>query len=160
MVYKGMMKLWRTIYKVREHKREWWFYGQRNVACCNNKHNNRCGCHCTAQLPSFTCRRIPYPHRRNIHHRIPLMKAQQTTYKKAKQAVIFVIGATLILIGFAFSFLPGPGIVLVIGGLIIFAGEFIWAEKLLHKVRHKIENNSIGEKLKLHDRIERFHRAQ
>jgi len=88
------------------------------------------------------------------------MSAQQITYKKAKQGVIFVGGATLILLGFAFFFLPGPGIVLVIVGLIILAGEFVWAKKLLKQMRHKIENNPIGEKLKLHERMKRFHRTQ
>ena len=58
-------------------------------------------------------------------------------FKQAKRVVIFVIGVTLLLVGFAFFFLPGPGIVLVILALVILASEFVWAKRLLKKVKSK-----------------------
>ncbi len=45
------------------------------------------------------------------------------------------IGGTLVGLGLLFMVLPGPGIPMVILGLIILATEFAWAERLLHRVR-------------------------
>ncbi len=45
------------------------------------------------------------------------------------------VGATLVVVGLIFMVLPGPGIPLVILGLIVLATEFAWAEAVLHRVR-------------------------
>jgi uncharacterized protein (TIGR02611 family) len=57
------------------------------------------------------------------------------TVKQAKKLIIAVIGFTVLLIGLAMIVLPGPAIVVIPIGLGILATEFIWARRLLRKVK-------------------------
>ncbi|MDP2288188.1 MAG: PGPGW domain-containing protein [Actinomycetota bacterium] len=50
-------------------------------------------------------------------------------------AGVAVVGGTLVLIGLVLLVLPGPGIPLLIIGLVILATEFAWAESLLQRVK-------------------------
>jgi len=50
------------------------------------------------------------------------------TIKQARKLVISVIGFTVLLIGLAMVFLPGPAFVIIPIGLGILATEFIWAK--------------------------------
>ena len=59
--------------------------------------------------------------------------------RHTKRVVIAVIGSTVILIGFAFFVLPGPGLLIVIIGLAVLATEFAWAQGLLYKARENYE---------------------
>ena len=56
-----------------------------------------------------------------------------------RRAVIFVIGATVCLIGVVLFFTPGPAIVVIPVGLMILATEFAWAKVILKKVKERIE---------------------
>ena len=49
---------------------------------------------------------------------------------------VAIIGGTFVAIGVILLFLPGPGIAFIILGLAILATEFVWAEALLHRVKH------------------------
>lgn len=53
----------------------------------------------------------------------------------ARKVVAFVIGGTLLLIGLALLFLPGPGTVVGGVGLAILATEFVWARWLFKQIR-------------------------
>lgn len=68
------------------------------------------------------------------------------TLKKAKQVVIAIIGFTVLAIGIAMIVLPGPALIVIPVGLGILATEFIWARRLLHDVKQRIQkirnNNS------------------
>lgn len=46
-----------------------------------------------------------------------------------------IVGGTLVVLGLVFMVLPGPGIPLLVLGLVILASEFAWAEVVLHHVR-------------------------
>jgi tellurite resistance protein TerC len=73
------------------------------------------------------------------------------TLRKAKRLVIAVIGFTILLIGVAMIVLPGPAFIVIPIGLGILATEFVWAKKLLKKVKEKIDkgrNNFRGLKSK------------
>jgi uncharacterized protein (TIGR02611 family) len=48
-----------------------------------------------------------------------------------KKAVIFVVGVAVILAGIAMLVLPGPGILVIIVGLLILSTEFDWAQHWL-----------------------------
>lgn len=54
-----------------------------------------------------------------------------------KKIIVVMFGFTVLIIGVALLVLPGPGIPVVIFGLIILAGEFVWARKLLKKVKEE-----------------------
>lgn len=65
----------------------------------------------------------------------------------ARRIVILVIGLTLILFGIVMLVTPGPGWLLIFGGLGILALEFVWARRLLKKLKaagHEVRHNVFG----------------
>ncbi len=61
------------------------------------------------------------------------------TYKAARKILIALVGFTVIAIGLAMLVLPGPGILVIVGGLAILAIEFAWAERYLNKAKTHYE---------------------
>lgn len=59
------------------------------------------------------------------------------TARPAKRLIKIVVGFTLLLLGVAMWFTPGPGWAAVIAGLAILAAEFVWARRLLNKLKEK-----------------------
>jgi len=59
--------------------------------------------------------------------------------KKLKRLIVAIFGITLLIIGIAMIVLPGPAIVVIPLALGILATEFVWARRLLHKVRERID---------------------
>jgi len=57
--------------------------------------------------------------------------------KTARQVVIAVVGSAVVLAGVAMILLPGPAIVIVPAGLAILATEFIWARRLLSRMKRQ-----------------------
>lgn len=58
---------------------------------------------------------------------------------KVKLVLVAVIGSAVTLVGVALLALPGPGFLLVAGGLAILATQFAWARKPLRYAQHKAE---------------------
>lgn len=50
-----------------------------------------------------------------------------------KKIVVAIMGGTVVLIGLAMLVLPGPGLVVILGGVAILATEFIWARRWMNK---------------------------
>ena len=46
-----------------------------------------------------------------------------------------VIGTTAVVLGVIMLVLPGPGLLVIIGGLAILGSEFLWARRLMRKVK-------------------------
>jgi tellurite resistance protein TerC len=61
------------------------------------------------------------------------------TFGQAIRLIIIVSGFTVLIIGVAILVLPGPAVVFIPVGLAILATEFIWARKLLNKVKERIQ---------------------
>lgn len=59
--------------------------------------------------------------------------------KYARKIVIATVGASLLVIGVILIILPGPGLLLILAGLLVLSVEFAWAERHVHKVRSKVE---------------------
>ena len=59
------------------------------------------------------------------------------TLKQARRLVVAVVGFTVVLIGVIMFVTPGPAIVVIPLGLGILATEFVWARKLLKRVKEK-----------------------
>ena len=53
----------------------------------------------------------------------------------ARKLVVMVIGGTVLAIGVVMIVAPGPAFVVIPAGLAILATEFIWARRLLKRVR-------------------------
>ena len=61
------------------------------------------------------------------------------TLKKVRRLIIGVVGVTILLIGIALLVLPGPAFIVIPIGLGLLATEFVWARRLLKKVKAQIE---------------------
>ena len=53
----------------------------------------------------------------------------------ARKVAVAVIGSTVLALGIALIVLPGPAFVVIPLGLAILATEFLWARRLLRRVR-------------------------
>ena len=60
------------------------------------------------------------------------------TLKQAKRLIVIVVGFTLLLAGIAMIVLPGPAFIVIPLALAILATEFVWARRLLNKVKSAI----------------------
>jgi hypothetical protein len=60
------------------------------------------------------------------------------TLGQAKRVIVILVGFTILLGGVAMLALPGPAILVIPLGLAILAGEFVWARRLLDRVKSKI----------------------
>jgi tellurite resistance protein TerC len=65
-----------------------------------------------------------------------LLDLAEQAWKKAKRLVIFVIGSSVVLVGVAMIFLPGPAFLVIPAGLAILATEFLWARRLLQRMKN------------------------
>lgn len=59
--------------------------------------------------------------------------------RRARQVVVFILGFSVVLIGLALIFLPGPALVVIPAGLAILGIEFAWARRWLARVRAMAE---------------------
>lgn len=66
------------------------------------------------------------------------------TVKGARRIVILVIGSTVVLIGITMIVLPGPAVVVIPAGLAILATEFLWARRLLQRLRREARTLAEG----------------
>ncbi len=55
------------------------------------------------------------------------------------QVLVGVVGTLVVATGLVLVPLPGPGWLIVLGGLAIWAIEFAWARNLLNFTRHRLE---------------------
>jgi uncharacterized protein (TIGR02611 family) len=58
-------------------------------------------------------------------------------------------GVALLIAGVAMLVLPGPGWLTIFGGLALLAGEFLWARKLLDRLKDGA--SWIGRRIKVQD---------
>jgi len=76
------------------------------------------------------------------------MEINQTwpkTIRQARRLIILVVGLTLLLCGGIMLITPGPGVLLILAGLSVLAIEFVWARRLLKKIKAK--SNELGREI-------------
>ena len=61
------------------------------------------------------------------------------TIRQARKLIVFVVGLTLLLCGVVMLVTPGPGLLLILAGLGLLAVKFVWARRLLRKIKAKGE---------------------
>ena len=54
---------------------------------------------------------------------------------RVMRAVKVVVGFTLLVLGVLMLVLPGPGWVVIAMGLAVLAGEYVWARRMLDRVK-------------------------
>jgi uncharacterized protein (TIGR02611 family) len=60
------------------------------------------------------------------------------TLDEAKRVIKIVIGFSILVVGIAMLAVPGPAVIVIPIGLAIVSTEFLWARKLLDKVKLRI----------------------
>jgi drug/metabolite transporter (DMT)-like permease len=60
------------------------------------------------------------------------------TLQQARRLIKIVFGVTLLIAGVAMLVLPGPGIVVIAFALAVLGGEYIWARRLLQRMKESI----------------------
>ncbi|MEU2615047.1 TIGR02611 family protein [Micromonospora sp. NPDC007271] len=76
--------------------------------------------------------------RGRVHTTLDLIRANPTGRITLKIAVA-IVGAIIVTVGIALIPLPGPGWLIVIAGLGVWAVEFIWARRLLTFTRRNVQ---------------------
>jgi tellurite resistance protein TerC len=59
--------------------------------------------------------------------------------RAVKTIVTTVVGFTVIAVGTALLVLPGPGLVVIALGLLILSAEFVWAKRLLDRMKDEAQ---------------------
>src|SRR5262245_3391282 len=91
----------------------------------------------TLRVHFSNLRRAPFHSSRICDYTSPSMfdklrnRLSELGARQIKRAVILVVGATVLLIGVAMLVLPGPGLLVLLGGLAILGVEFEWARRWL-----------------------------
>jgi Putative transmembrane protein (PGPGW) len=67
------------------------------------------------------------------------------SFPTPRKIIVAVLGSTILALGIALIVLPGPAVVVIPLGLTILATEFLWARRLLRRVKHDT-NGLLGEK--------------
>lgn len=59
------------------------------------------------------------------------------TMQQAKRLMKIILGFTLLVLGAVMVFTPGPGWLIMLLGLGVLAAEFMWARKLLDRMKEQ-----------------------
>ncbi|RIL05963.1 MAG: tellurium resistance protein TerC [Proteobacteria bacterium] len=62
----------------------------------------------------------------------------KVTLQTARKIIVLAVGSTLILLGAAMIVLPGPATVVIPLGLAVLGTEFVWARRLLNRLREEV----------------------
>ena len=68
-----------------------------------------------------------------------LERLAMVSVRQARRIVVLTVGSTVLLLGVTMLVLPGPGILVIWGGLAVLALEFVWARRWLVRVREVYE---------------------
>ncbi len=60
------------------------------------------------------------------------------TLRQLKRFFVALVGGTILVIGIAMLVLPGPAIIVIPLGLGILATEFLWARRLLTRMKERL----------------------
>ena len=69
----------------------------------------------------------------------------QRGYKLARRIVVAIMGGTVVTLGVLMIFTPGPGLLMIAGGLAILALEFAWARHWLHQIKSRLTKEQLAE---------------
>jgi drug/metabolite transporter (DMT)-like permease len=64
--------------------------------------------------------------------------APSPIWRQARRVGAILGGTVLLFVGTVMLVIPGPGLVAILGGLVLLSSEVIWARHLLRKVRERV----------------------
>lgn len=59
------------------------------------------------------------------------------TVEQVRRIFLIIAGFTLLLAGVVMLVTPGPGMLVIFLGLGLLAAEFVWARRLMERIRHQ-----------------------
>jgi uncharacterized protein (TIGR02611 family) len=59
------------------------------------------------------------------------------TVAQVRRVFLIIAGFTLLLVGVIMLVTPGPGMVVIFLGLGLLAAEFVWARRLMDRIKHE-----------------------
>jgi tellurite resistance protein TerC len=71
----------------------------------------------------------------------------RVTLGAARKIIALAVGSTILILGIAMIMLPGPGLVVILLGLVVLAAEFVWARRLLKRLRDEVRSVAASSKL-------------
>lgn len=69
---------------------------------------------------------------------VPFKAVGRFIKKSGKRIAVTIAGFTVLIVGIVLIPLPGPGWLIVFGGLAILATEYVWARRLLNYAKAKV----------------------
>jgi tellurite resistance protein TerC len=63
-------------------------------------------------------------------------------FRQIKRIIVAVVGFTVLAIGIALLVLPGPAFIVIPAGIAILATEFVWARRILNKVKERFKKKN------------------
>ncbi len=60
-----------------------------------------------------------------------------------RRGIVFLAGLSVVLLGIVMIFTPGPAFLVIPLGIVILATEFVWARRLLRKVRDHLRSHGV-----------------
>lgn len=75
---------------------------------------------------------------RELGSRAPQYVQQRRTLHLSWQVGVFVVGLAVVIAGIIMLPLPGPGWLVIFGGMAIWATEFVWAQLVLRWTKRKV----------------------
>ncbi|MFH8222517.1 TIGR02611 family protein [Streptomyces sp. NPDC018057] len=78
------------------------------------------------------------PDRRGLGSRAPEFVRSRRVLHVSWQVGVFVVGLAVVVTGVILLPLPGPGWVVIFGGMAIWATEFVWAQLVLRWTKRKV----------------------
>jgi uncharacterized protein (TIGR02611 family) len=78
------------------------------------------------------------PGRRGLGSKAPEFIKARRALHLSWQVGVFVIGLAVVVVGIVMLPLPGPGWVVIFGGMAIWATEFVWAQLVLRWTKRKV----------------------
>lgn len=81
---------------------------------------------------------VPAAPERELGSRAPKFIKASRTLHLSWQVGVFVVGLAVVVAGIVMLPLPGPGWLVIFGGMAIWATEFVWAQLVLRWTRRKV----------------------
>jgi len=69
----------------------------------------------------------------------------RVTLQTGRKIIVLVLGSTLLVLGALMIVLPGPGLVVIPLGLAVLASEFVWARRLLKRLKAEVASVANGQ---------------
>ncbi|MFE4536029.1 TIGR02611 family protein [Streptomyces scopuliridis] len=89
-------------------------------------------------VPGDVAEGVPGDSERELGSRAPRFIKASRTLHLSWQVGVFVVGLAVVIAGVFMLVLPGPGWLVIFGGMAIWATEFVWAQLVLRWTRRKV----------------------